>query len=227
MKSGGNLSKRTLALTSWLVALAAMAIFATTPASANDPYEPNEWGAQAAGPLAIGSTIVGKVDPDDIDYFKFYVAKAGRISFEISAPAPCGELCAVTAFITDEQVNGSRINHVTVTGTQTISGNLPPGRYFLIIRSADPYLDPPNFVADYTIKPTAGIASWAQMRAACKATKKAVKRAQNKVKKAKNALVRAKKKGKGVAKAKRALNQAKKQLAAAGAKSTPICSIKP
>jgi hypothetical protein len=228
MRTWGLLPTRVRALMAGLAASAGLTLIAVAPASANDAYEPNEMGSQAAGPLALNQTIVAKARADDIDYYKFYVAKTGTISFEITAPIPddCGKLCAVTAFITDEQVNGPRINHVTIMGTQTISGTLPPGRYFLIIRSADTYLDPPNPTTEYTIKPTAGIATWAQMKAACNAAKKPTKQLQKKVSKAKLALARAKKKGKGVAKAKRALNQAKKKLATAQAKSK-ICSIKP
>lgn len=223
----GTVRHRARALSLGLVAIAAVALLAAAPASANDAYEPNEMGSQAAGPLTLGATFTGKVDSDDIDYFKFYVAKKGKVNFEITAPAPCGPDCQVRVFSTDEAINGVRINPVSIAGTQTISGAFKPGRYFLIIRSNDQYLDPPNPVADYAVRATAGVATWAQVRAACKAAKNPIKKAQNKVKKAKNALARAKKKGKGVAKAKKALNRAKKQLQAAREKSTPICSIKP
>lgn len=227
MKTWFTTGSRARALLSCLVAIACVGALATTQAQANDPFEPNEWGGEAAGPLVLNKTVVGTVSASDRDYFKFYVAKRGRVSFEVSVPAECGDLCRVTAIATDEATVGVKILARELAGTQTISSVFPPGRYYLIINSADQYLDSPNPIANYTVKPTAGISTWAQMKAACAAAKKPIKKALKKVNSAKKALARAKKKGKGVAKAKRALNRAKKQLAAARSKSTPICSIKP
>lgn len=218
---------RTAALASSLAALACAAMLAAAgPAAANDPYEPNDMGSQASGPLTIGATFAGKMQSGDYDYFKFYVAKAGLVSFEITAPAECGELCQVNVVGTDESKVGVKIHVQGISGTRTVSGRFPPGRYFLIMQSNDRYLDSPNPVSDYTVRAMGGVVSWSQLRAACTAANKPVKTAQQQLARARSALTRALKQGRRVAAARRAANSAAKRVQAARAKASPICSIK-
>jgi len=221
--------------TAFSIAALAMATAIFGPAGAAHAVteqEPNNIRDQANGPVMDGDVWTGvRSEPvgedSDTDYLKFYLARRGTVTFDVSRSVNTGPNALFSIINADNTDSFAFVNLGDGETSGQVSDTLDPGKYVLYIGSA--------FGSDaigmhWQVTAHGDFATWAEIQAGCSAGKAKLPKLTMSVAAARKNLAKAKKKkgkarAKAVKKAKSGLARAQKALNAAKSASEAACAI--
>jgi hypothetical protein len=132
----------------WLCALGGLLLVLATPASGEDPYDPNDSAQQATGPVAVGSPYGGAFETsNDVDWFFYDSAGAAQIDISLTATGTCG---VGLRFKNADQSEIARIDADPGGQTQHILQTVGKARYLLELTRR--YYDSPGAGCNYQFR---------------------------------------------------------------------------